>query len=265
MFFVLTRPSDFSTYTPNTGFFNMLLKLKHIICVVCFMVVINSRADTENSDVRIVTEHLPPYQISKNNTLIGGTVALEVQKLFEIVSPTSAIEVMPWARTYKLALERPNTVIFSLVRTPEREDKFIWIGKVAQVTTEIIALKSSDLEPVKTLSELKNTRIGVKRQDAISTFLSEKGFEYGKELVEIVYTVSTMRMLENRRVEAIPANRQIIEYYCQKAGCVLSDFKTIYVIKELSEEFYLAVSLGTDKSFVEQLKAEFSQLDFPVQ
>ena len=239
--------------------------VKFLFCAAFLLTAFYNKADIANSDVRIVTEHLPPYQIKMNEKLIGGTVGIEVQKLINSILPATKIEVMPWARSYQLALSRPNTIIFSLVRTPEREDKFIWIGKVAQVTTELIALSESKLQPVEKLEDLRNLRIGVKRLDAISSFLNNKGFEYGNELIEIVYTMSTMRMLEKGRIDSAPSNKQVIEFYCQNAGCDTSDFKTLYVVKELSEDFYLAASLGTDPKLIEQLSAEFAKLDFPVQ
>lgn len=242
----------------------MLSNLKRTLGA-CVFLAFFSKADVADLDVLIVTEHLPPYQISKDNKLTGGSVAIEIKKLMKTVLPGSSIEVVPWARAYQVALVRPNTIIFSLVRTPEREDKFIWIGKVAQVRTELIALKDSELQPVETLSELKNTRIGVKRQDAVATFLNNNGFEYGKDLVEIVYTMSTMRMLEKGRIETIPSNKQIIDFYCQTAGCANSDFKTLYVFKQLSEEFYLAASLGTDVKLIEKLKVEFANIELPIQ
>ncbi len=243
----------------------MLSMFRRSLCAVFLVLAFQGRADIDDLDVLVVTEHLPPYQISKDNNLIGGSVGIEIQKLIKAVLPESTIEVMPWARAHQIALRRPNTIIFSLVRTPKREDKFIWIGKVAQVRTELITLKSSELQPVEILSDLKNTRIGVKRQDAVATFLNEQGFEYGKELVEIVYTMSTMRMLEKGRIETVPSNQRIIDFYCESAGCTNSDFKTLYVFKELSEEFYLAASLGTDAELIENLKMAFAKLDLPVQ
>ncbi len=242
----------------------MLIILKLTICALLLIFTFHSPADTVSTDIRIVSEHLPPFQIGENHELIGGVVGLEIQKLVKSILPASKIEVLPWARAYQIALHRPNTIIFSLVRTPERENKFIWIGKVADVTTELITLKDNELEPITVLSELNHSKIGVKRDDAIAVFLVGKGFEFDKELVEIVNTFSTMQMLEKGRIDVIPANQQIIEFYCQNTGCNYSDFKTIYTMKELSEEFYLAVSLGSDANLVKQLRAEFPNLDLPI-
>jgi len=231
-----------------------------------FLVFISpAQAEIDHTEIRIVTEHLAPFQISDNHELVGGTVGIEMLQLLDEILPENTIEVLPWARAYQIALERPNTIIFSLVRTPEREGEFIWIGKIAHVPMELVALKASKLPVIKTLSELSNVQIGVKRLDAVTVWLASKGLKFDKELVEIVNTFSTMLMLERGRIEVIPSTPQVIDFYCKETGCKKSDFKTIYTIEELSQEFYLAVSLGTDEDLVKQLKAEFPQLNFPVQ
>ncbi len=241
----------------------MFLVRKLIIYVIFLMFAFNSQANTQTPHVLIVTEHLPPYQLTENNILVGGSVGTQVKQLITKVLPNHTIEVLTWSRAYQIALVRPNTIIFSLVRTPSRENKFIWIGKVAQVTTKLIALKDSELEPVTELTELHNILIGVKRDDAIATHLVDKGFEFEKNLVEIVNTYSTMQMLEKGRIDVIPSNNQVIKFYCQSTGCNKADFKTIYTLEDLSEEFYLAVSLGSDEELVKQLRAEFAKLSFP--
>jgi len=239
--------------------------LKLSIWALFFGFALNVQAEIAQAKIRIVTEHLAPFQISDNHELVGGIVGIEIQQLLDKILPENIIEVLPWARAYQIALERPNTIIFSMVRTPDREDKFIWIGKVAQVSTELITLKTSQLKPIELLSELGGIQIGVKRYDAVANFLVDKGFEFDKNLVEIMNTFSTLKMLEKRRIDVIPSNQQVIEFYCKQTGCKNSDFKTIYTLKELSEEFYLAVSLGTEESLVKQLRAEFPTLGFPVQ
>lgn len=226
------------------------------------LVALCTQANHDIQNVRIVTEHLAPYQISKNNELVSGSIGLQVKAILANVLPHNTIEVLPWTRAFQLASTRPNTIIFSLVRTPEREKNFIWIKQIGEVTTEMISLKDSDIAVASKLPDLKGLAIGVKRQDAISNFLVDRGFEYEKDLIEILSTLSTIQMLEKGRVEVIPASSEIIDFYCQKTGCNRSDFKTIYTVTELSAKFYLAVSLGSDESLIQLLRKGFEDYDF---
>lgn len=231
------------------------------LALIFFVCQANSVDQQELNNVpplKVVTEHLPPYQIGKGTRLVGGSIGTKVQELIKPMYPGAEIEVLPWVRAYRLALQRPNTLIFSIVRLPEREDKFHWLGVVETVETKLIAKASSSIQPIDELEQLKGLRIGVKRADAISNVLEQHGFEYGKTMTDILSTTSTMDMLQKDRVDVIPANEHIIDYYCQINSCDRSDFRDIYTMKKLSSEFYIAASLGTDKHIINSVKNAFA-------
>lgn len=207
--------------------------------------------------LRVVTEHLPPYQVTVGNTLQGGIIADDIIKLFKFISPSTPIEVMPWSSAYHLAASRPNTVIFSMARTPEREKHFIWIGKLTSVSTRLVTLKTSDIERVDNLTKLDGYSIGVKKNDLVAEYFLKSGFQFGRNLVEIVNPLSTLQLLERGRVNIVPADDFIIDFHCQKHGCSPTDFKTIYVFNNLTEDFYLAANKNSDPEIIEQITSEF--------
>jgi polar amino acid transport system substrate-binding protein len=69
----------------SKGLITMLSILKRTLGAACIILAFHSKANVADLDVLIVTEHLPPYQISKDNKLIGGRVAIEIQKLMKTV------------------------------------------------------------------------------------------------------------------------------------------------------------------------------------
>lgn len=213
------------------------------------------------SQIRIVTEHLPPYQIGKTGVLSGGKIGNKVMPIAKQLFPNVQIEVLPWARAYKLALSRPNTIIFSIVKTPERTDKFHWIAVVETVTTQLVAKSDHPISETQDLNDLLGLQVGVKRDDAVSSILLQHGFEYGRNMTDIISTVSTLQMLEKGRVDAVPSNEHVIKYYCQMSGCEPKDFKPVYTFKTLSEDFYIAASLGTDPNVLTALSDAFANLE----
>ena len=46
----------------------------------------------------------------------------------ELGLPEPDIKIQLWAKTYETALKEPNIIIFSITRTPLREDKFYWLN-----------------------------------------------------------------------------------------------------------------------------------------
>jgi len=85
-----------------------------------------------------------------------------VEEILRRLGRTEPIQFMPWARGYKLALNKPNTVLFSTTRIPDREDLFHWVGPVNTVKTGFYALRESQVRP-KSLEEAR--RVG-----AIATY-----------------------------------------------------------------------------------------------
>ncbi|MDX7833812.1 hypothetical protein SJS03_21745, partial [Aeromonas dhakensis] len=47
------------------------------------------------------------------------------------------IQLLPWARAYQMAQYDPNTVIFSMIRLPEREALFHWVGPIGPRVTRV--------------------------------------------------------------------------------------------------------------------------------
>ena len=77
--------------------------------------------------VHLVTEVFPPYQQQSGDELHGWSVDI-VRQIMQAAELPYQIDVMPWARAYKTAHSIPDTLIFSLLRTEERENEFAWVA-----------------------------------------------------------------------------------------------------------------------------------------
>ena len=85
-----------------------------------------------SQEIKVVTVLMPPYQTQLPNGSIGGSATEIVKSMFEVTGDKPIIQAFPWARTYKLASSEPNTLIYSIARTPEREKKFNWVGNMEE-------------------------------------------------------------------------------------------------------------------------------------
>lgn len=77
--------------------------------------------------IEVVTEHLPPFQIDTPTKILGFATEI-VSTALSSTPYTFKISIYPWARSYNMALNKKNTCIYSMARTPERENKFIWVN-----------------------------------------------------------------------------------------------------------------------------------------
>ncbi|MBC9045182.1 ABC transporter substrate-binding protein, partial [Pseudomonas aeruginosa] len=73
----------------------------------------------------------------------------------------------PWDRVYQQALSEPGYGVFSTARTPEREDKFKWVGPLAVNDWVLMARGDSSIH-LNSLEDAARYRIGGYKNDAIS-------------------------------------------------------------------------------------------------
>lgn len=134
-------------------------QLKRLIC--CFLILTAPLAVAH--PLWVVTEVTPPLQSIEGEQVTGETTTT-VRNILQQLQLQADFYAYPWARSYKLALERPNTLIYPLARTPEREGDFIWLQKILSLELQFVALKHQGLTLNK-LAEAKAYVTGVSRGD----------------------------------------------------------------------------------------------------
>ena len=135
------------------------------------------------SKYTIVTENFPPFNyIDKKGKLVGISTEIVQEILNRLNMKDTPISVMDWDKAYQIALEKPNTIIYSLTRIKSRENKFKWVGPIATNYWYLLSKKQPVTEKkidkisVRNLKEAKNYSIGVQSQGAIYLYLKDKGF-----------------------------------------------------------------------------------------
>lgn len=83
--------------------------MKKILVALVALFALSSNAFAE---MQILTAEEPPNNYTKNGKVIGIVVDL-VEALKKATGESAPIQVMPFARTYKTALETPNVLLFS--------------------------------------------------------------------------------------------------------------------------------------------------------
>ena len=129
----------------------------------------------------LYTENFPPYNYQVEGELLGLSSKIVQQIARELeVEPT--ITLLPWARAYKYATERKNSGLFSIVRIPQREADFQWVGPLATVDIGIYASELTNEEySGKNEERLEQAKkavsIGVQRGGASERILTSLGFK----------------------------------------------------------------------------------------
>lgn len=213
------------------------------------------------SDIRLVTEHLPPYQM---NTPAGprGFATELVQQIFKQAKVDYQVEFQSWSRAYQLALRDPNVCIYSISKSEERQRLFQWVGALSYNITGIYALKQRQDIQLRSLDDAHHYRIAVTRDDITHHYLLEHGFREGKELYVLDSVDSMLQVLVNRRneIDLVLVNTTILKYRAEEAGMNSTQFVRLLDLPDLPLDFHLACSMKTSPQLVAKLRDALAQL-----
>jgi len=198
-------------------------------------------ADTSSPSfpLKIYTEDSPPANYLKNGKPAGMSVRI-VREILKRLGKKVAIEIVPWARGYGIALSRPNVALFSTTRLPQREQLFKWVGPLYTQKWGFYSKKNSGLK-INSLAEAKKvSSIGTYHDDAKEQFLKKKGF---KNLVTSNKNISNIRRLKNGDIVLWVSSDFNMPYLARQAGVDPEELELVYAFR--SVENYIAFSNDT--------------------
>lgn len=226
------------------------------LLLVLFIVFLASGAPA-NEDVFVVTESLPPYQIQGNQKEITGLSTEIVKAVLNEAGVAYEIRMYPWTRAYKIALHKKNVLIYSIMRTQQREKLFKWVGAITPFDIHLFKLQSRKDIAVKSLDDAKKYKIGVVRDNAEDHyFTSLDGFKtqlYQNDILNI-------HTLFAGGVDLIPFNEMMLAYRMKSMGLNIAGMEKLIPLPDASAELYMAFNGRTSDELVEKIKTAFGRI-----
>lgn len=127
----------------------------------------------------LATEDYPPFNMpgDKPGEVRGIATEIVRQLLLRSARPYQ-IKLYPWQRAINMAQTRPDTCVYSLSRTPEREAQYNWIGPLVQNNWVLFARETDATASVLSkIEDSKDKRIGSYQGDAIVPWLQSRGYK----------------------------------------------------------------------------------------
>jgi len=235
---------------------------KHIFAIFTLFFLSNSSFASQ-TEVTFVTEHLPPYQIIKEDSSVVGFATEVVLEAAQRAKINYSLYLYPWVRTYNLALTKTNHCIFSLARLPSREKLFAWIGPVTEKNNAVIwSLKSNKHgKEIKTVDDLKRYTTAVNKNDATHTGMLNIGLTENENLYVLEYTDSLINLLVDRpEIDFIVADDISIPHRAKLSGVSVDLLQRVIEVKSLPLNFFLACNINTDRNIIEKLTTSLATI-----
>ncbi|MBE0370592.1 substrate-binding periplasmic protein [Pseudoalteromonas aurantia] len=209
-----------------------------------------SKANINTVSVEVVTELSPPNQLLQNDQVAGTSTEL-VKKILTHAQINARFTMYPWARAYLLAKKHPNTLIYSMARTTEREPLFHWIGPVALFKLGFVSLKGRTDIKIASLTQAIPYRLALQRGDISELVLKSHGFDY----ILTADIAQSYKLLMAKKVDIILDDARYLAPLASSFGLPGDSFRFVYEVPELTLNGYLAASVTTPMSIVRALRA----------
>jgi polar amino acid transport system substrate-binding protein len=220
-----------------------------------FFILFLSFSTLAEEPLLVVTELAPPNQVLIDGE-VQGKGTQYIRDIFKQAGLTPDIQMYPWARAYKMASEEKNTFIYSIARTPEREDQFQWVGEIGRFEMGFVGLSDRTDIVINNINQAKNYKIAMQHNDFSTQTLTKMGFE-GVITSDIQHSY---KLLLAKKVDLILDDPlymlQYSDYFKLKPG----HLKFIFKIDALTTVAYLAANKDTDKVLIEKMEEAHKQV-----
>lgn len=227
--------------------------MRKILLIVTSIVLITGQS-VLCEELTILTENLPPLNYLENGVLVGPSVEV-VREIQKRVGSQEPIQVYPWSRAYKMALEEKNVILFGMTYTKVRHDKFKWVGPLATKRDILVAKKGSGII-IESLEDAKKVkRIGTLRDDTRERLLESHGFT---NLESVSDEQLNAKKLALGRIDLwaykIPGLRTV----CDLAKVDYTEFEEVFHLRKI--DLMIAFSKKTSDEIVNKWRDAFNEL-----
>lgn len=217
-----------------------------------------TKAFAAEHKVVFVTEDLFPLQFQRAGVIQGLSTKL-VKEAAERAKLDYEIHLYNWTRAYNLAKKTKNVCIFSIVKIPEREKEFIWIGELIKLKAQLFVHSQREDINIETLQDAKPYGVMAVDKDVVHQYLHGKGFVSG---TDIYLASSREHMLgvavSKKNSPLLLFDQFLFKHWAKQQGIDDTLLKPVLHIKDLDSTHYLACNPETDSNIISGLRNTLS-------
>ena len=208
--------------------------------------------------IQVVTEDWPPFNHEQNGTVVGLSTEV-VRHTLDRAGLQGDFSVYPWARAYRTALRNPEVLIYTISKTPDRENLFRWIGPFGNRSIHLYRLKGREDVRIDGTKDLGRYRTGLMRQDATHLFFLEHGFVEGRQIDLAASEEASIRKLYRGRVDMIAGNEPALAHKVGEMGFDFSRLEKVFSLID-GGGYYMAFSRDTSDKLYFRVRRAFEEL-----
>jgi ABC-type amino acid transport substrate-binding protein len=208
--------------------------------------------------INLMTEIFPPYQYYNEDLKLTGISIEIMEAVKKEINSQVPIKEVPWTRGVKITKKRKNSAIFSMLKTPERENLYKWVGPLIDLSMVFFKKTGSNVV-LKSLEDAKKVnKIGVTRDVANYEILSAKGFTNLDVLQNGADENNIIKLIKGRI--DLWASTYFGGLYSGRSLGYKGMLEPIPEVPIFKGQLYLAFNLKTDNSIVKQWQSGLDRI-----
>jgi polar amino acid transport system substrate-binding protein len=161
----------------------MILRNFYLVIIVFVISSCMTNVAFADDKIQVVTESWYPYNYLDKDGNVVGKSTLAVKEILAAAGIDYSIDVYPWARAFNLAKTRTHVLIYSILRTPDREKFFYWFCPISNLEShQIYKLTSRDDIIVNVEQDIKKYTISATRDTFLHQYMLGLGLVDGVNL-----------------------------------------------------------------------------------
>ena len=218
--------------------------------LVAFLLLLQSPADA--AGLTAYTEELPPLNYQQGQQVTGFASEL-LMAMASKAGLALKLQLLPWSRAYVTVQATPDTVLFSTVRTPERENQFRWVGPIGKRRIYLYRLSQRDEIKVTDIRQLKQWRIGTIFASASQKQLQQLGLRPGVEQDSAPDDASNLAKLRMGRVDLLAMLDWAMHWQLRQTGMMDNQIRPVALL-DGQAQYWFALNRQTPETTIRQLQ-----------
>lgn len=237
----------------------MFLSATRHVIIFCLAGLIASQAAAARQVITIYTEDYPPYSYTGGDGTVVGEATARVRTIMKEAGLDFQIQLVPWARGFRLASIQSDALIFSLAYSQERADAFDWLAPVARPDLHLYVRK--DLQTPVTRQSIKDGRLTALcvESDASCNILRRIGFPQQALVLTGPSGASELMMVHYRRADVYLGDENLHPYRETLYGVAASTLRPAMKVED-GLVFFLAAGTHVSADLRSRVRASYQAL-----
>lgn len=214
---------------------------------------------TANPKMNVLTEQYYPLNYTESgiddDPIIGFSTAL-VKALLAESGYDYQLQIVPWARAMRAIDTAENVIVYSMMRSPDREDKYHWIGEIWPGSIYLYGLKKNFTPIPQSIDEIKHLTVGISKGSVAGNYLQRNGFTQ----LQSVKSTNYLKLLRRGRIDLFPFVDFSMILIAEREGFDQDEFIAVHEMSEISTPLAIAASKRTKPEIISRLKTAYISL-----